>query len=70
MYYKNKQEAENEYNGGKAIKIVNKAQVGFYAEYECQPAFVCNGLDNKLVFYYYKEDTLYAWRKWKESSYK
>lgn len=64
--YTNIEEAERNFKAGKAIKIVNPKQIGFYAVWDCQPDFVWQGYDEKLVAYYDKLKTIHAWRKWQD----
>lgn len=48
------------------IKIVNLKQIVTYTRY-CQPVWISEGYDGKLLCYYFKPETDLAWEYWKET---
>lgn len=47
------------------IKLVNIKQIVMYAKMNCQPVWIDEGFDGKLVAYYVRSETDMAWKYWK-----
>lgn len=47
------------------IKLVNIKQIVQYAKMQCQPVWIDEGFDGKLVAYYVRSETEMAWSYWK-----
>ena len=47
------------------IKLVNIRQIVMYAKMQCQPVWIDEGYDQKLVAYYVRSETEMAWNYWK-----
>lgn len=54
------------YGEDNLIKICNLKQIVTYAKMNCQPVWLDEGYDNKLIGYYYKPETSMAWSYWKD----
>ena len=49
------------------IKLCNIKQIVQYAKMKCQPVWIDEGYDGKLIAYYYKPETEKAWNYWKNN---
>ena len=49
------------------IKLCNIKQIVQYAVMKCQPVWIDEGYDGKLIAYYYKPETEKAWNYWKNN---
>lgn len=49
------------------VKIVNIKQIVTYARMKCQPVWIDEGYDGKLIAIYFKPETCIAWKYWKQS---
>lgn len=58
-------DVEKIYGEENLIKIVNLKQIVFYAKMKCQPVWIDEGLDGKLVAFYYAPETKMAWEYWR-----
>ena len=47
------------------IKLVNIKQIVQYAKMQCQPVWIDEGYNGKLVAYYYRPETQLAWEYWR-----
>lgn len=47
------------------VKLVNIKQIVQYAKMQCQPVWIDEGFDEKLVAYYYGPETTLAWEYWR-----
>lgn len=47
------------------IKLVNIKQIVMYAKMQCQPVWIDEGYNHKLVAYYVRSETEMAWNYWK-----
>lgn len=47
------------------IKILNPLQVAFYINEGIKPINISVGYNNKLVYWFKKEDTTQVWNQWK-----
>lgn len=56
-------------NNEQIVKIVNLRQIGFYSTVaKCIPDWIGESVyDKRLVAYYYKPNTTYAWNRWKRT---
>jgi len=59
------EETENTYGKNNLIKLCNLKQIVRYAVMKCQPVWIDEGYDGKLIAYYYKPETKAAWNAWK-----
>ena len=50
------------YGEDNIIKIVNLKQILTYARMKCQPVWIDEGFDGKLVAYYFIPETKTAWK--------
>lgn len=53
------------YGEDNLIKIVNIKQIVAYAKMQCQPVWINEGHNGKLVAYYVKSETDMAWNYWR-----
>ncbi len=53
------------YGEDNLIKLCNIKQIVMYAKMNCQPVWLDEGYDGKLIAYYYKPETEKAWNYWK-----
>ena len=54
------------YGKDNIVTLVNIKQIVQYAKMECQPVFIDEGYDGKLVAYYYRPETKMAWEYWRK----
>lgn len=47
------------------VRLVNLKQIVQYAKMQCQPVWIDEGYDGKLVAYYIRSETEMAWNYWK-----
>jgi hypothetical protein len=55
----------NTYGSENIVKIVNLKQILTYARMKCQPVWIDEGYNERLVCYYFKPETELAWQYWK-----
>ena len=55
------------YGADKIIKICNIKQMLAYAKMKCQPIWIDEGYNGKLIAYYYQPETIDAWNYWKKT---
>lgn len=60
---KSLEDVKRVYGEGNLIKIVNIKQIVMYTHY-CQPVWIDEGYEGKLVCYYLRNETDEAWRRW------
>ncbi len=53
------------YGEDNLIKLCNIKQIVMYAVMKCQPVWIDEGYEGKLIAYYYKPETEKAWNYWK-----
>ena len=53
------------YGEDNLIKLCNIKQIVQYAKMKCQPVWIDEGYDGKLIAYYGKERTKECWERWK-----
>lgn len=49
------------------VKLVNLKQIVAYAKMKCQPVWIDEGYNGKLVAYYFVPETKMAWEYWKNN---
>lgn len=55
------------YGEDNLVKLCNIKQIVQYAVMKCQPVWIDEGYDGKLIAYYYKPETTMAWEYWKNN---
>ena len=55
------------YGENNLIKLCNIKQIVQYAVMKCQPVWIDEGYNGKLIAYYYKPETEKAWNYWKNN---
>ena len=55
------------YGEDNLIKLCNIKQIVQYAVMKCQPVWIDEGYNGKLIAYYYKPETEKAWNYWKNN---
>lgn len=55
------------YGESNLIKLCNIKQIVQYAVMKCQPVWIDEGYNGKLIAYYYKPETEKAWKYWKNN---
>ena len=55
------------YGEDNLIKLCNIKQIVQYAVMKCQPVWIDEGYDGKLIAYYYKPETEKAWNYWRNN---
>ena len=64
---KNFEDVKEVYGEENLIKICNIKQILQYAKMKCQPVWIDEGYNEKLIAYYYKPETTMAWEYWKNN---
>lgn len=59
------EDVQKVYGKENLIKIVNIKQITTYAKMLCQPVWIDEGYDGKLVAVYFKPETNMAWEYWR-----
>lgn len=59
------EDVKDVYGENNLIKLCNIKQIVLYAKMNCQPVWLDEGYDGKLIAYYYKPETEKAWNYWK-----
>lgn len=49
------------------VKVVNIRQIVTYAKMKCQPVWIDEGYEGKLVAFFYKPESSLAWEYWKSN---
>lgn len=62
---KNFEDVKQVYGEKNLVRIVNIRQIVCYAKMKCQPVWLDEGYDGKLVAYFYKPESTLAWTYWK-----
>ena len=67
-YEKCHEVAKEIYGEDNLIKLCNIKQIVQYAVMKCQPVWLDEGYNGKLIAYYYKPETEKAWNYWKSNN--
>ena len=65
MIFKTLDECKKKYKKDQVVVLCNVKQIVFYAKMKCQPVWIDEGLDGKLVAFYYAPETKMAWEYWR-----
>ncbi len=60
-------EIKETYGEENLVKLCNIKQIIIYAKMECQPVWIDEGYEGKLIAYYYKPETKNAWNYWRNN---
>ena len=61
------EDVKDVYGEDNLIKLCNIKQIVQYAVMKCQPVWLDEGYNGKLIAYYYKPETEKAWNYWKNN---
>lgn len=64
---KSLEDVKEVYGEENLIKLCNIKQIVRYAVMKCQPVWIDEGYNGKLIAYYYKPETEKAWNYWKNN---
>ena len=67
LKYKSFEDVKEVYGEDNLIKLCNIKQIVQYAVMKCQPVWIDEGYDGKLIAYYYKPETEKAWNYWRNN---
>lgn len=62
---KSLEDVKEVYGENNLIKLCNIKQIVKYATMKCQPVWIDEGYDGKLIAFYYEPETKKAWEYWK-----
>lgn len=65
--FKDFDDVKKVYGEDKLIKLCNLKQITTYAKMGVQPKWLDEGMDGKLICYYFAPETEMAWKYWKEN---
>ena len=65
--FKTLDDVKKVYGEDRLIKLCNLKQITTYAKIGVQPKWLDEGLDKKLIAYYFIPETEMAWKYWKEN---